>query len=232
MAFRINVCDADKGGNIQPFLVEEGYNVGSFFRDHKPGKSLSNYRVVVNEQPAQSHTVLSADCRLTISPSKFAGAAGSKKTIQAKARLDVVRSLFCKAQSECINVGDQLLLNTVQGLGVLDKPTGQQVDECLGLLDGSIELHRRYQNLVKQERTAVAGEDAEESEVDEVDDTKARATQPTDAMRGLLRTRVWLSAASVLLHNQDRPVANTDQVPVPDRGMGGGGERPAPRQRD
>lgn len=222
MGNRINVCDADSGGKTGPVLVIDGLTVQGYFQNFKPGKSINNYRVTVNEQPASAGSMLTAECRLNISPNKFGGAA--KRSLAQQVRLQVVRSLFISAQQEASNLGNTQLHNTVCSLGVLDKPTGEQVDQAIGLVDGVIELERRYGNLVNAERKQVAGDDADADDVDDVDSTKAREPQPTDLTKGLIRVRVWLSAASVLLHHSDRPTANTDLIPVPDKGMPGGAQ--------
>lgn len=74
MAKRIMVCDADSGGKTGPLLVADGMTVGQYFSQYKPSKSLGNYRVSVNEQPASGLTELTEECRLNISPAKFGGA--------------------------------------------------------------------------------------------------------------------------------------------------------------
>lgn len=140
-----------------------------------------------------------------------------KQTVAQRTRLAVIRSMFMSASSAAANIGNQQVVNMVQGLGGLDNPSGAQVDEAIGLIDGVLELEKRYGNRVKAERVEVAGGDEEDAA--EVDDTKARAALPTQATSLLIQTRVWLSAASVLLHHKDRPVANQDMVPVPDKGM-------------
>lgn len=149
-----------------------------------------------------------------------------KMSLASRTRLAVIRSMFTSAGQAASRIGNQQIVNAINGVGVLDNPTGQQADDVLGLIDGVLELERLYGNIVKTERVEAAGSD-DADEVDEVCSTKAREPLPSEATTWLIQTRVWVSAASVLLHNQDRPVSATAPVPAP----GAGGQPEAGTRR-
>lgn len=225
---RVIVCDADSGGITGPVILPDGCTVGDFFESKKGHADPSKYRITMNERPATTGSTLYDGCRLNISPAKLAGAQDQggvrlgmgkrRKSTAQMARKQGLDALFVLAVDQAQQVGCQPVYNAIHGLAVLDEPLADQVKQAIGLVDGFLDLHKRYGNLVKAERVEVAAEtDADTPE--EVSDTKARQFPGHDYEARMTRIRVFLAMVYAQITAPDQPVSPKDQVPVPAAGV-------------
>ena len=65
----------DEGGFADNIHVRDGIRVEEFFRDKMPGSKPEDYLIRVNRQPVSRDYVLQDGDRITVTPTKIAGAA-------------------------------------------------------------------------------------------------------------------------------------------------------------
>jgi len=71
---RIMFIDNDGGGFADYIDISEGMSVEQFFKDRMPDRKAENYLIRVNRQPVPRDYVLQENDRITITPTKIAGA--------------------------------------------------------------------------------------------------------------------------------------------------------------
>lgn len=72
---RVYYINNDGGGFADHIDVAEGTTIGKLFEQRCPGRSSSDYLIRVDRQPVPIDHVLTPGCRVSITPTKIAGAA-------------------------------------------------------------------------------------------------------------------------------------------------------------
>ena len=72
---QIMYLNNDGAGFADHVQVDSGTTVTQFFGKHLPGRQASDYLIRVNRQPCAADQVLQEGDRISITPSKIAGAA-------------------------------------------------------------------------------------------------------------------------------------------------------------
>lgn len=72
---RILFVNNDGGGFADHIDIEPDTTVAAFFEERMPGRDAADFLIRVNRQPVSAGQVLQEGDRVTISPTKIAGAA-------------------------------------------------------------------------------------------------------------------------------------------------------------
>jgi hypothetical protein len=73
---RIMFINNDGGGFADYIEIEPGTTVSQLFSQRLPGQDPAHYHIRINRQPAPRDQVLQEDDRISITPTKIAGAGG------------------------------------------------------------------------------------------------------------------------------------------------------------
>lgn len=72
---RVYYINNDGGGFADHIDVPDGLTIGKLFEQRCPGRNSGDYLIRVDRQPVAFDHVLTAGCRVSITPTKIAGAA-------------------------------------------------------------------------------------------------------------------------------------------------------------
>jgi len=70
----INFINCDGGGFAAPIDIAASTTIGQLFERQLPGRSAEDYLIRVDRLPATRDQVLTPGCRVSITPTKIAGA--------------------------------------------------------------------------------------------------------------------------------------------------------------
>lgn len=136
-----------------------------------------------------------------------------RKSVSAQEKVAIISHLMNAALEHARDGGSQPVIDGISDLAVLDQPRVEQVASVIGLIDGVIELNRRFGKAAQADRQAVADQDGDEE--GEVCETKAVAYKHQALDANLTRARLNLDAAQILLRTTETPIGPADMVPIP-----------------
>lgn len=140
-----------------------------------------------------------------------------RKTLAETARMNVVSSVLQQCHQYADACGSEPVAEAIRSLDDLGNITSEQVAQTIGLVDGNLELNRRYADLAKAERKAVAEEMGFEND-DEVCTNKARSFNGGTFDASLKQIRARLAAVYDLLVAVPTPASPKDMISVPAAG--------------
>lgn len=128
--------------------------------------------------------------------------------------MNVVSSILASCHGFTESCGSEPVSEAVQSLDSLNEITQEQIAQTIGLIDGNLELNKRYANLARAERQAVADEAGFDSSED-VCSNKARGFNGGNFSNSLTNIRARLVAVHDLLGQQSSVVSPKAMIPVP-----------------
>jgi hypothetical protein len=92
----ITFINSDGAGFARLLEVPEGHTIDKLFAEQLPSRSASDYLIRVDRLPVTAEHVLTPGCRVSITPTKIAGAKAIR--ITAASAVEIAssrRSIFC-----------------------------------------------------------------------------------------------------------------------------------------
>lgn len=88
---KIFFINNDGGGFANDLDVAEGATIGQLFDQQLPGRSAADYLIRVDRQPVAVGHVLTPGCRVSVTPTKIAGAGRSRDKHRHRSRRPAAR---------------------------------------------------------------------------------------------------------------------------------------------